>query len=269
MPEPRHFESAPTPDGAGDNVSQAEALLVEGLDRYFSGRYADAIHIWTRVLFLDRSHARARAYIERARTAIAERQRRAEELLQASHDLLERGEVDSARNLLIQVVAEAGDDVHAEALRVKLERVERAHAGVDRGQPQTVRAPEAIPAWKAPRRSRAFAIVGTALAAGLVLAAVLTSPVLRTWMARGAEGDVAVVAPELGTGPVLSSSEVALVRARNLYNRGRLAEALRALDRITADSPVRAEGDALRVDIQRLLLSSAQERSRPQGDGRR
>ena len=37
--------------------------------------YEQAIHVWTRVLFLDRGHARARAYIERARSALAERQR--------------------------------------------------------------------------------------------------------------------------------------------------------------------------------------------------
>ena len=40
-----------------------ESLLVAGLDRYFAGDYDGAIHAWTRVLFLDRRHARARAYI--------------------------------------------------------------------------------------------------------------------------------------------------------------------------------------------------------------
>ena len=49
------------PDAGADRLGQAEALLVDGLDCYFAARYEDAIHIWTRVLFLDRSHARARA----------------------------------------------------------------------------------------------------------------------------------------------------------------------------------------------------------------
>ena len=71
-----------------------------GSTRYFAGRYEEAIHLWTRVLFLDRNHARARAYIERARTALAEMQRRSDELLQASRDLLEQGETDAARQLL-------------------------------------------------------------------------------------------------------------------------------------------------------------------------
>ena len=55
--------------------SRIEELLLAGLDHYFSGQHELAISVWTRVLFLDRSHARARAYIERARGAIAERQR--------------------------------------------------------------------------------------------------------------------------------------------------------------------------------------------------
>ena len=59
-----------------------EELLLAGLDHYFSGQHELAISVWTRVLFLDRGHARARAYIERARGAIAERQREGEELLQ-------------------------------------------------------------------------------------------------------------------------------------------------------------------------------------------
>jgi hypothetical protein len=53
--------------------SRIEELLLAGLDHYFSGQHELAISVWTRVLFLDRSHARARAYIERARGAIAER----------------------------------------------------------------------------------------------------------------------------------------------------------------------------------------------------
>jgi hypothetical protein len=56
--------------------------------------------------------------------------------------------------------------------------------------------------------------------------------------------------------PVMSSGEVALVRARSLYGRGRLAEALQALDRVSVDSPVRAAADQLRVEIQQILLAS-------------
>src|SRR4029434_2669064 len=127
MVEPKRLESVPAAD-AVDRDSQAEALLLDGLDRYFSGRYEDAIHVWTRVLFLDRSHARARAYIDRARSALAERQRQAEELLQASRDLLDQGQTVAARPYLREAVAAHGEDEHASALRVRLERLERTYA---------------------------------------------------------------------------------------------------------------------------------------------
>src|SRR6476619_6515331 len=105
MADPRRVDSPPAPDALVTRESQADTLLVDGLDRYFDGRYEDAIHLWTRVLFLDRSHARARAYIDRARTALAERQRRAEELLHASEELLDKGETSQARDLLTAAVA--------------------------------------------------------------------------------------------------------------------------------------------------------------------
>ena len=53
---------------------------VLGLDHYFSEQHELAINVWTRVLFFDRGHARARAYIERARSALNERQRKGDEL---------------------------------------------------------------------------------------------------------------------------------------------------------------------------------------------
>ena len=55
-----------------------KAQLEEKQDDYFAGRYERAVQVWSRVFFLDRSNARARAYIERARGALAERQRVAE-----------------------------------------------------------------------------------------------------------------------------------------------------------------------------------------------
>ena len=74
------------PAGAGaspdpEREARIEELLLAGLDRYFAGRYEEAISIWTRVAFLERGHGRARAYIERARGAQAERERESEELL--------------------------------------------------------------------------------------------------------------------------------------------------------------------------------------------
>ena len=77
-----------------DREAKIEQLLLDCLDHYFAAQYEQAINVWTRALFLDRSHARARAYIERARTALAEGQRESEELLQSGVAAFHRGEAD-------------------------------------------------------------------------------------------------------------------------------------------------------------------------------
>jgi len=111
-------------DGASaqDRDAKIEQLLLVGLDHYFAARYELAINVWTRALFLDRSHARARAYIERARSALAERQRESEELLQKGIAAFQRGDGDAARHTL-QAAIEAGAPPD-EALAV-LERLNR------------------------------------------------------------------------------------------------------------------------------------------------
>src|SRR5215468_6610252 len=92
---------------AADRDARIEQLLLAGLDHYFLGQYDHAINVWTRVLFFDRSHARARAYIDRARRAQAERQRESEELLHTGTVAYRNGDVKEARRLL-QAAVESG-----------------------------------------------------------------------------------------------------------------------------------------------------------------
>ncbi len=262
MSDPLRFDGAAPPDRPGARTGRAEALLVEGLDQYFAGRYEEAIHIWTRVLFLDRSHARARAYIDRARTALAERQRRADELLQASRDLLEQGRTSEARHKLTEAVAETGEDDRASALRARLERLERTRASARPDPAGRASVAEAVSGWTWPRRSTGLALVVTAAALALVLLAAAANSAVRQWLDGDVAGEALVTADSPAPLPVLSSSEAALVRARTLYKRERYAEALKALDRVNADSPVHLQADQLRVAIQQLLLAGQLERTR-------
>ncbi|MDQ3171685.1 MAG: hypothetical protein M3Q55_16240, partial [Acidobacteriota bacterium] len=117
--------SAQTTDAGGPGP-QIEELLLSGLDRYFTGRHEEAIHIWTRVLFIDRGHRRARAYIERARLALAERQREHEILLQDGVDAMGRGDTGAARELLARSVRDAGPDDRALAALARLDRLHHA-----------------------------------------------------------------------------------------------------------------------------------------------
>src|SRR4051795_2114764 len=107
--------------------AKIEQLLLAGLDHYFAGQYDQAINVWTRAFFFDRDHPRARAYIERARSALAERQRESEELLQNGVAAFQRGDTDEARRLLRAAIE--GGAPSEEALTV-LERLNRLDAPV-------------------------------------------------------------------------------------------------------------------------------------------
>jgi hypothetical protein len=256
MIEPRRVDDLPEPDAAHRD-GQIDALLMDGLDRYFSGRYEDAIHLWTRVLFLDRSHARARAYIDRARSALAERQRRSDEMLQTSRQLLEQGDTGAARTLLTEAVAAGGEDDRAAALRARLDRVERLHDGRHASSATARVTRDPVPGWSwSGRTHRVAGMVATLLVAVVLLIAV-AGPGIQD--ALGVPGRTQQLAPAISAPalPVLSSAEVAIVRARTLYARGRLAEALVALDRVGADSNLRPVADRLRIEIQQLLLESS------------
>jgi len=262
MPDPRRQEPA-SAESVADRDSRTEALLVDGLDQYFNGQYEEAIHLWTRVLFLDRSHARARAYIDRARTALAERQRMAEEMLETSRELLAQGQTDAARHLLSEAVATSGEDERASALRAKLERLEqltRAHTMPVTKRPQTRAVASAVPGWQWPRRSRLVVSVSVATAGALAIIFAVTNPGVQDWIGWRSSTDRLVLSATTTRVPVLSSSDVALIRAKNLYGRGQLAEALQALDRVSASSPVRAEAEDLRVQIQQMLLAGRLDR---------
>src|SRR6188768_116282 len=164
MAEPHRLK----PSDDADRDTRAESLLVDGLDRYLAGRFEDAIHIWTRVLFLDRSHARARASIDRARTAIAERQRASEEMLHVTSEVLTRGDAAEARRLLDEILNSGGDDERAAELRVRIERLERASVTA---HPSTIPppSPAVVPATDGPThrfRWLALAVIGAIVLAG-------------------------------------------------------------------------------------------------------
>ena len=270
MADPRRADSTPpVPIDLAERESRADALLVDGLDRYFAGRYDEAIHIWTRVLFLDRAHPRARAYIDRARTALAERQRHADQLLAETAELLDLGHTDAARERFGEAAIAAPDDESLSMVRMRLERQER----LERPESMARRASSApsmavgvaVPGWRWPQRPRTLSVVAAA-GAVLVLAVAFATPAVDRWLDWRGRADRALASPTPQPLPVLSSGEVALVRARTLYNSGRWSEALRELDRVGQDSPMRGEVDAFRTQIQAMLLAGAPERFRPKVD---
>src|SRR5258705_1697937 len=143
MSDPLRTESARSNDAgaASDRDAKIEQLLLVGLDHYFASHYELAINVWTRALFLDRSHARARAYIERARSALAERQRESEELLQNGVAAFKRGDAHATLRLLQAAIDGGAPSDEALAVLDRMNRLEQPAlaARTDRSQSEARR----------------------------------------------------------------------------------------------------------------------------------
>jgi hypothetical protein len=257
MYNPAHPDMADPLRDHESSQSRIEELLLAGLDHYFSGQHELAISVWTRVLFLDRSHARARAYIERARGAIAERQREGEELLQTGTAAFLRGDAEGARRLLTSAVERGAQPDEALAMLDRLRRLAPATpSGAGAGQPSRHAASRsAIGAGE--RRGIRAATLLLVLAIGLasgVLVMIAWSSGVFPWSPWPAS--TAAVSPEAPL-PVPSASEVSLARARAWSGSGRLRDALTALDAIRPGDPLRPQADGLRGQIQQQLLAAA------------
>lgn len=256
------------PASAAEHDTRIEQLLLGGLDHYFAGHYDQAINVWTRVLFFDRSHARARAYIERARRAQAERQRESEELLHNGTSAYRNGDVKEARRLL-QAALDAGAPLELafpmlERLN-QLEPFDFAQSGPMAMPPAAARAPRKIvipireaAAAATPSRFSPLAVAATVLVAiVIVLAAFMAArPDWRTLVSLAPPVATASFAPVTREAvlAIPTRGEMALARARRLASAGELRDALTALDLVRTTDPQRNDADELRGDIQRQLL---------------
>lgn len=267
MSDPLRTETSrePQPTSRAEREAKIEQLLLAGLDHYFAARYDTAINVWTRALFLDRSHARARAYIERARSAQAECQRESESLLHDGAEAVRRGDHVEARRLVTAAIDRGGaaDDVSA-----LLERVERLESGVAPlvFSPEADAAPRLVLEPVPPQRrsiAERVTIAGLALVTlvAIVFAVVVTRQeweplVERTLSRRGSRPAPQAQTPGRDTTPpVPRRAESALARARSLVSGGKLRDALPLLESVRATDPERQDADRLRAEIQRQLIA--------------
>lgn len=245
-----------SPESQPDRDARIEALLLAGLDHFVGGHYEQAINVWTRVSFLDRHHARARAYTERARQAIAERQRESDELLHRGVDAFERGDTDAARELISRAIAEIGPNDLASALLARLSRLQMT-AVIAGAEADPSPLAEAVPQGGDPRRRRTDAwrtavLTGAAVVgvAGLVVASLL----LQTWGEDApVPADMTLSAP-VERLPVVRGAELEVERARLLSAGGHLRDALATLDAADRLEPLRADVVSLRAEIQQRIL---------------
>ena len=252
------IESTASTDGDAERDAKIETLLLAGLDQYFAADYAQAIDIWTRVMFLDRNHARARAYIERARSAMPEQQvsqgaasqRRGG--VRAGRD--RSGEADVERRGATWRRARGGARIphaHRPHPRGDVSAADARSAGVETAIPaadcDVAQARIAVGERRvrgAARRlgGRRHRLVGSA---SRLDTALNTGP-------AGALAPMRMVQEPL---IVPRSSETALDRARALFESGRAYDALRAVDLVRPTDPLRSDADKLKAAIQRELLA--------------
>lgn len=129
------------PGDAGGEVSErspsrsslkTEELYLHGDELFGKGLFQRAVHVWTRILFMDRGNPKARKAIDRAKKALAERQRLLDAEVATAGRLFEEGDLEGAGSLIRAVLA--ADPRHIEGHHVA-ERI----AALDRrnvdGQP--------------------------------------------------------------------------------------------------------------------------------------
>jgi tetratricopeptide (TPR) repeat protein len=244
----------PMPDAAeplsdAERDARIEHLLVAGLDEYFAGRMDQAVNVWTRVLFLDRANDRARAYIDRARRAQAERQRESEALMHEGLQAFDDGDVERARRLLTSAVEHGAP--HEQALPV-LQRI---------GRLELAPAPAPRRRWIQPEprdvsldsgRGRWLWVGALGLSVAIGAGAFLALPAEPT--AAFSAGALERVTPPL---PMPGAKDGHLARARQLFDAGKLPDALAVLDRIDQGDLAWTEAQAMRGRVQRELLRAA------------
>jgi hypothetical protein len=270
MPDPRSIDTPGFDNGSPnlDRDAKIDELLLAGLEQYFDGRYQEAVNIWGRVLFLDRGHQRARAYIERARGALAERLRTTEEMVQEGVAAFDRGDGPAARRLLSTAVATGEPHDLAHAYLDRLDRLS-THPRERDTKPRTAGADGADKAGSGLRAGsarpvRALPIIGAAILVGVVILFAASRDLLRPLVAREwRQAPAAGAAMPPDPLPVPRPSEVALGRARDLYEAGHLKAALAAIDGVSEADPLWPDATRLRTEIQEILLESAADVSSP------
>jgi hypothetical protein len=248
-----------------DDEARIEQLLVTGLDHYFAEEYEQAINLWTRVLFLDRNHDRARAYIDRARSAQAERQRISEALVHQGLDAFDKGEVARARELLSDALDQGASHDVALGVLGRIDRLDAGHRSAIRTAPAVRRKTFNTAEADGDREPshRATLALWWATAAAIVLVAaisfVIVSPSgLSDWFPVQATTTTPVqFTPAPAPLPIPAPAEGYLAQARAMFAGGKLRDALRALDRVPIGDTLRPDAERLRADIQRELLAVA------------
>lgn len=281
-------DTAATGDTSGEALGRSpsrpelktEELYRQGEELYAKGLFQRAIHIWTRILFLDRGNAEARKSIDRAKRALAERQRRLDAEVVAAGRVLEEGRIEEARRRIRAVLAVDPRHVEgvqiAERIAVRDRRHEQSKSGAVNVPLEVTPAPSkrgllVRVSKKSPARSDAVAsplkMAVFVLASVLVFAAGALYLHLN-WDSFVSDGAFASSSSRMGLSDPESpslpdSAELRYYNGARLFAKGRYREALSELSLVDRDSPVAERARSLILRIEERLLRGASEEVDP------
>lgn len=265
-------------------ASRIAELNRQGQSHYAEGRYEEAIHVWTRILFFDRGNGDARKGIEAARKDVAERQRRLDLDVAEASRLFETADLDGARRLVRSVLAADASHSEAVALAAKLAALERrlepaagATGGITEERASSrgilLRVSRGKPSTGAQGSSVATRIGMAAFVLGALAVFAASALYLEdNWdslVSGGAFGrtsaPASVPAVDPRDLPVPRLSDLHYFKGVRLFEQDRYREALGELSRVDRGSPYAADARSLIVRIEERLLRDGSEPSHGAG----
>jgi cytochrome c-type biogenesis protein CcmH/NrfG len=269
-----------------DVAAKTEELGLQGEELYRQGLFQQAIHVWTRILFLDRTNLEARGAIERAKRDIAERQRRLDLEIAEAARLFEEGDVEASRLRVRSVLSVDASHPEANLLAQEIAAHER-RSEIARETPRG--ASEEAPAAPAkgivlrvPKAPQSSHPAERPVASGLKMVFFVTAAVVlfsasalylyANWdslVSDGAFGHTGVHAPPSAVEirPVPDLSELRYMNGARLFAQGRYREALAELGRVDRVSPVIGPARSLILRIEERLLRESPEAAGSTADG--
>jgi tetratricopeptide (TPR) repeat protein len=267
-----------SPEGREASPPKTELLFRQGEDLYALGLYQQAIHVWTRILFLERGHHRAKAAIERAKRAVSERQRELDAELATAIATLETGDVEAAAARVRHVLSldPRHDEAHQlteriAALRRRNEPTASSRAVSDETEPPASKRGLLLRVSRASSRplsrttnASPLKMAGFALGVILVFASgglylylnwesIVSDGAFVTGNALSPPGD----APAVDASPP-GVSELHYYNGSRLYAKGYYRRALAELSRVRRDDAVFERARSLILRIEERLLRAGE-----------
>jgi len=275
-------ESVSLESGRTGLEAKTRQLLGRGEDLLRAGRYQQAVHVLTKILFLDRGNPDARKLIGRAKVAIAENHRQLDLIVMEAAGHLEQGKRQRARREVENVLAIDPRHTEARNLLETLDALER------RGEARSCSVSTSAPpgslrpdTGRRPRRRRgtvkpgepsksnkrgagssvkigAFVFLVSCVfgMGGLYLHLNWDFLISDRGVSASRQAGPAVV-EESDRLPLLLPSELYFYNGVRLYGEGRYREALAELGRVERRSSVYEEARKLILRIEERLLRGA------------